>query len=204
MQHHISISFSTIFQFCCYFTFFFLFYSPQDTIYNLATIFDLISLQPAFNCSISIQNTIQKIFTKLQTTFQNEERHDEKIVTIFLKTLILSLYHIQVYYWQVLTSRQLRSLEGINIQVATFIGRTLTLFRVELSFFSKSKGQILDNFGQILDNFGFLLHKMIEDVLKQLDYCHSYFTYVYSVIRYLILSVVNYLSMVSISCDTRL
>ena len=28
---------------------------------------------------------MQKLFTKLQTTFQNKERNDEKIVTIFLK-----------------------------------------------------------------------------------------------------------------------
>ena len=36
--------------------------------------FNSISLQPAFDCSI------QKIFTKLPTTFQNEERNDEKFV----------------------------------------------------------------------------------------------------------------------------
>ena len=38
----------------------------------------MISLQPARHCSISWQYTMQKIFTKLQTTFQNEERNDEK------------------------------------------------------------------------------------------------------------------------------
>ena len=64
--------------FCFYFTFFYLFCSSRDTFYDLATMFNSISLQPAFDCSISLQYIIQKTFTKLQTTFQNEERNYEK------------------------------------------------------------------------------------------------------------------------------
>ena len=64
------------FAFC--FTFFFLICSPRDTFYNLATMFNSISLQPALDYSISLQCIIQKIFTKLQTTFQNVRRNDEK------------------------------------------------------------------------------------------------------------------------------
>ena len=78
MQYHITISVSTIFKYLSfYFTFFFLICSPQYTFnkqclirfhYNThIRLFDFI-----------IQYTIQKIFTKLQTTFQNEERKNEK------------------------------------------------------------------------------------------------------------------------------
>ena len=45
--------------------------------------FNSTSLQPAFDCLISILNTIQKIFIKLQTEIQNQERNDRKIVIIF-------------------------------------------------------------------------------------------------------------------------
>ena len=57
---------------------FFVFISPSfssfarlswGTFYNLATLFNSIWLQPEFDCSMSLQYTIQKIFTKLQTTF---------------------------------------------------------------------------------------------------------------------------------------
>ena len=74
--------------------------------------FNLISLQPAFDCSISIQKTIQKTFIKLQTTFQNKERNDEKIVIVFLK----NIFNIEFLSYPSIL------LVGIGSQVATFIG----------------------------------------------------------------------------------
>ena len=40
--------------------------------------FNSSTLQRTSDCSISLQYTIQKIFTEAQTMFQNEERNDEK------------------------------------------------------------------------------------------------------------------------------
>ena len=74
--------------------------------------FNLVSLQPALNCSISIRNTIQKIFTKLQTKFQNEERNDEKIGIIFIK----NTFNIKFLPFPSIL------LVGIGNQVAMFIG----------------------------------------------------------------------------------
>ena len=53
---------------CFYFNFFFLLFLPQNTFYNLTTMFNSISFQPFFNCSITIQNTMKKIFTKESLT----------------------------------------------------------------------------------------------------------------------------------------
>ena len=79
MQYHVSLSVSSLFSFFCFHsTFLFLTSSPQDTFCNLLTIFNSISLQPTFDFSISLQDALQKIFTKLNTTLQNEERNDEK------------------------------------------------------------------------------------------------------------------------------
>ena len=62
-----------------FFTFFFLILLAPIHIQQCSYKFNSISLQhPSFKCSISLQYTIQKIFTKLQTSFQNEERNDEK------------------------------------------------------------------------------------------------------------------------------
>ena len=128
MYYHISITFSTIFAFFLFlFHLLFLICFPQHTFYNLAAMFNSVSLQPTFNCSFSTQNTIQKIFTKRKTTFQNKERNDDKIAIMVLKKhFYLSCYHIQVCYWQVLAVRQLRSLVFSR-----------TIFGVELSFFLK-------------------------------------------------------------------
>ena len=71
--YHISVF--TIFSFFrFYFIFLFLVCSPRDI---FSTKFNSISLQPTFNCLISLQYTIQKTYTKLQT-FLNEERNEEK------------------------------------------------------------------------------------------------------------------------------
>ena len=73
------MSVSTIFSFFLfYFTVFLLICSPRDTFHNLATMFNPISLQAAFDCLISLQYTVNKIFAKLQTPFQNEEKNDQK------------------------------------------------------------------------------------------------------------------------------
>ena len=40
--------------------------------------FNSISQQPALDCSISSKYTIQKLFTKVQTTFQNMEKNYKK------------------------------------------------------------------------------------------------------------------------------
>ena len=67
------------FFFCFYFTYFFLICSPTPKhILQFSCIFNSIWLQPAFDYSISLQYTIQKIFTKLQTTFQNKVRNGKK------------------------------------------------------------------------------------------------------------------------------
>ena len=51
---------------------------------------------------------MQKIFPKLQTTFQNEGRSNEKIVIIFLKNIFLPYPSLLLI--------------GISNQVALFIG----------------------------------------------------------------------------------
>lgn len=74
-----------------------------------------ISLSPALDCSISIQNTIQKIFTKLETTFQNHERNHEEIVIIFSR----NIFYIKFLpYTSIL-------LVGMGNQVATFTSSVL-------------------------------------------------------------------------------
>ena len=69
-------------------------------------------MQPAFECSISIENAIQKILTKLQTKFQCEERNYEKNVIIFLK----NVFNIKLLPYPSILSL------GIGSQVAIFIG----------------------------------------------------------------------------------
>ena len=77
---------SIIFQHLCPLIFFVLFlfylffvlYSPWDIFWNVPTMFNSSTLQRTSDCSISLQYTIQKIFTEAQTMFQNEERNDEK------------------------------------------------------------------------------------------------------------------------------
>ena len=70
MLYHISISVSTIFSFLFLFHLLFLIFFPET---QLGTMFNWISLQPAFDCSISLKFTTQKLFTKLQTTFKTRK-----------------------------------------------------------------------------------------------------------------------------------
>ena len=65
--------------------------------------FNSISLQPAFDCSI------QKIFTKLPTKFQSEERNDEEfVISTFLPypSILLVVIGTQVasVHWYFLES----------------------------------------------------------------------------------------------------
>ena len=74
-------NFISYFLFICFcFTFLCLLCWPQDTFYNLGTMFNNVSLQPALDWSISLQYTIQKLF-------QNEYRNNLKVVLIFLKKI---------------------------------------------------------------------------------------------------------------------
>ena len=106
--------------------------------------FNSISLQLAFDCSISLQYTMQKIFTKLQVQFQNEERNDEKELLQFSKVT----FHIRFLSYPDTTS----FLVDIDSQVASVHWYFLELFP-ELSYHLISRFK-----GKILDDFAFLLH----------------------------------------------
>ena len=100
--HYLSLLFFHFMIF--YFIFLFLICLPRDTFYKLTILFKLISLQPALDCSISLQYTIQKTFIKLQTTCKTrKEMMRKNCYNLFKKHFLVSnFYHIsklQIHYW---------------------------------------------------------------------------------------------------------